>query len=63
MGCMCADCRFAKGTEENMALCSNWDSEAYGMEMDLVGDGCDYGEVDIVKKALEEQKAAQLKEE
>lgn len=54
MGCMCADCKFAKGTEENMALCSNWDSEAYGMEMDLVGDGCDYGEVDYITKVLEE---------
>lgn len=54
MGCMCAECRFAKETGNPYSvLCDNWESDAYGYEMDKSADGCDFGEVDIVAKAIE----------
>lgn len=54
MGCMCAECRFAKKTDDpNLVLCDNWESEYYGSEMDDRGDSCDFGEVDMITKALE----------
>ena len=54
MGCMCAECKHAKEIENpSMVLCDNWESETYGYEMDKSADGCDFGEVDIVTKAIE----------
>lgn len=54
MGCTCGECKHARETENpDLILCDNWESDNYGSEMDKE-DECEFGEVDLIKKALEE---------
>lgn len=56
MACRCVECKHARETENlDWALCDNWESDNYGSEMDRE-ERCEFGEVDLVKNALEGEK-------
>ena len=46
-GCMCAECRYAKKTEDaEIIKCGNLFADDYGMKLYLAFDSCDFGEVE-----------------
>lgn len=47
-GCMCAECKWAKSTEDpELIICDNISADDYGMKLFAGFDSCDEGEIEV----------------